>query len=812
MDSLLQDLRLAFRIARKNPGMSLIVILTFGLGIGLTTTVFSIVNGVIYKGLPFEDPGRIVAVGRTNLEQNTPFMGVTTHDLADWQAQQTAFETLGAWGGGAVNLGTEEGRPRRLTGGFFTPEVFDALRVQPILGRAFLPEDAQTGAEPVILLGYDVWQEQLGGVPDAVGRTVRANGEIRTVIGVMPEGFRFPNLEQVWLPLNVDPSATPRGQGPSYMAIGRLRDGVSIAEARTQIAGIANRLAQAYPETNEGIGGEVRPFTELLGDEIYTLLYTMLGAVFAVMLIACVNVANLLIARATSRNREMAVRTALGGARGRVVRQLLTEVLLLALAGGLLGFGLGTAGIEWFKRVIEVNPPPSWIRFDHDYRVVFFALGVTVLAAFIAGVFPALQATRSNVGEALKDENRGSSSFRVNRLTGSLVTTEVALSCCLLVAAGLMIKSVSQLRTVDLPFTTENVFTARINLPLLEYPDTASRVAFFDLLLERLDGLPGVEAATLSDGLPAAGNGIRLFQVEGQEYAEEEDLPGAREGIVTPGYFRTFQTEVLQGRAFVASDRAGALPVCVVNETFARNFLDGDALGRRLRKRPPNTEFQGMESEWLTVVGVVPDMRMEGIGNNEASPAGFYIPIGQSDVGSTVTIALRSRNEPMALTPEVRSAVAAIDPDLPIFQILDMEGVIARQTFFYTIFGKLFMAFGFAALFLAAVGLYGVMSFAVAQRTQEMGVRMAHGAMGRQLIGLVMRKGARQLGIGLGIGLGLAILAAGQVQFILFEVNARDPVVFGLVLATLGAAGFLASFVPARRVTKVDPVTALTPS
>ena len=812
MDSLLQDLRLAFRIARKNPGMSLIVILTFGLGIGLTTTVFSIVNGVIYKGLPFEDPGRIVAVGRTNLEQDVPYMGVTPHDLADWQAQQTAFETLGAWGGGAVNLGTEEGRPRRLTGGFFTPEVFDVLRVQPILGRAFLPEDAETGAEPVILLGYDVWQEQLDGAPDAVGRTVRANGEIRTVIGVMPEGFRFPNLEQVWLPLNVDPSATSRGQEPTYMVIGRLRDGVSLEEARTQIAGIANRLAQAYPETNEGIGGEVRPYTELLGDEIYTLLYTMLGAVFAVMLIACVNVANLLIARATSRNREMAVRTALGGARGRVVRQLLTEVFLLALAGGLLGFGLGTAGIEWFKRVIQVNPPPSWIRFDHDYRVVLFALGVTVLAAFIAGVFPALQATRSNVGEALKDENRGSSSFRVNRLTGSLVTTEVALSCCLLVAAGLMIKSVSQLRTVDLPFTTENVFTARINLPLLEYPDTASRVAFFDLLLERLDGLPGVEAATLSDGLPAAGNGVRLIQVEGQEYAEEEDLPGAREGIVTPGYFRTFQTEVLQGRAFVASDRAGALPVVVVNETFARNFLDGDALGRRLRKRPPNTEFQGVESEWLTVVGVVPDMRMEGIGNSEASPAGFYIPIEQSDVGGTVTIALRTRNEPMAMTPEVRSAVAAIDPDLPIFQILDMEGVIARQTFFYTIFGKLFMAFGFAALFLAAVGLYGVMSFAVAQRTQEMGVRMAHGARSRQLIGLVMRKGARQLGIGLGIGLGLAILAAGQVQFILFEVNARDPVVFGLVVATLGVAGLLASFVPARRVTKVDPVTALTPS
>lgn len=811
MNSVLKDLRLAFRLALKHPSLSLIVILTFGLGVGLTTTVFSIVNGVIYKGLPFEDPQRIVSVARSNLEQNIPFMGVSVHDLADWQEQQTAFESLGAWGTGPVNLGTEEGRPQRLTGGRFTPDVFEVLQVQPILGRAILDEDARAGAEPVILLGYDVWQEQMDGAADVIGRTVRANGEIRTVIGVMPEGFRFPNLEQAWLPLVLDPAANPRGQGPTYQGIGRLREGVSLEEARTEISGIARRIEQAFPETNEGIGGDVRPFAELLGPQTFGLLYTMLGAVLAVMLIACVNVANLLIARASSRTREMAVRTALGAGRGRIVSQLLSEVLLLALAGGLLGFGLGTAGIEWFKRVIQVNPPPSWIRFDHDYRVVLFSLGVTVLAAVISGLFPALQATRSNLRESLQDQNRGSSSFRVNKLTGGLVMAEVALSCCLLIAAGLMIKSVARLRTVDLPFTTENVFTARINLPAAEYPDTASRVAFYDQLLSRLEAIPGVDAATLSDGLPAAGNGIRIFQVEGQEFGEEEDLPGAREGIVTPGYFRTFQTTILQGRAFRASDRAGALPICIVNETFARNFLDGEALGKRLRKRPPNTEFQGVEGEWLTVVGVVPDMRMEGIGNSEASPAGFYIPIGQSDVGNTVVIALKTQNAPMAKTPEVRSTVAAIDPNLPIFQVLDMDGVIDRQTFFFTVFGKLFMAFGFAALFLAGVGLYGVMSFAVAQRTQEMGVRMAHGAQGNQLITLVMRRGMAQLAIGVGIGLALAVLVAGQVQSILFEVSARDPGVFGLVLTTLAATGLLASFIPARRVTRVDPVTALTP-
>jgi putative ABC transport system permease protein len=811
MDALLKDLRLAFRVALKNPGLSLIVILTFSLGIGLTTTVFSIVNGVIFKGLPFEEPRRIVAVGETNLEQNIPFTGVTVHNLRDWQEEQTAFDALGAWGGIALNVGAQEGRPVRLNGALLTREIFDVIRVQPVLGRAFTEEDLQPGSPSVIILGHDVWQDQFEGAADVIGQNVRVNGEIRTVIGVMPEGFRFPNLQDARLPLAADPTGVPRGQGGRYQVLGRLRDQVSVEEARVQIAGIARRLEEAHPESNEGIGAAVRPFSEVLGSQLYRLLYTMLGAVLAVMLIACVNVANLLIARATSRTREMAVRTALGAGRGRVVSQLLTEVLLLAFIGGLVGFGLGTLGIEWFKRVIEVNPPPSWIRFDHDYRVVLFTLAVTILAAVASGVVPALQATKGNVGNALKDQNRGSSSFRMNKLTGGLVTAEVALSCCLLVAAGLMIKSVTQLRTLDLPFTTDNVFTARINLPMADYPDTLSRVTLYDQLLERVQTIPGVEAATLSDGLPAAGNGVRIFEVEGQEYGEVEDRPGAREGIVTPGYFDTFQTELIRGRPFRVSDRAGALPVCIVNETFARNYLGGDALGRRIRKRPPDTEFQNTENEWLTVVGVVPDMLMQGIGNNEASPAGFYIPIGQSDVGFTVVIALRTLRDPMSKTPDVRAAVAAVDPNLPIFQILDMQGVIDRQTFFYTIFGKLFMAFGFAALFLAGVGLYGVMSFAVAQRTQEMGVRMAHGAQARQLIALVMGRGARQLGIGLGIGLALAVLAAGQVQVLLFEVDARDPVVFGAVLVTLAASGFMASFIPARRVTKVDPVTALTP-
>jgi predicted permease len=428
---------------------------------------------------------------------------------------------------------------------------------------------------------------------------------------------------------------------------------------------------------------------------------------------------------------------------------------------------------------------------------------------------PSLQASRTDINRALNDESRGSSSSSANKITGGLVIAEVAMSCGLLIAAGLMINSVVRLRTTDLPFATEGVFTARINLPVLEYPDTVSRLQFYAQLLPRLEAIPGVRAATLSDGLPASGNGTRIFEVEGGTYSEQADLPIAREGIVTPGYFRTFGTEILQGRAFDVTDRAGALPVAVVNSTFVRNFFpEGEPLGRRIRM----LAHQGSSSwtldgnaEWLTVVGVVPDMRMEGFGDNTQSPAGFYIPIAQSGVGDFVSIALRTDGAPMDKTSDVRAAVLSIDPNLPIFNVSSMEEVMDQQTWFYRVFGTLFVAFGVAALFLAAVGLYGVMSFAVARRTPEMGIRLALGAEGGQLISLMMRKGIVQMGVGLVIGLGLAALAAGPLQMVLFEVNARDPMVFGVVVATLASVGLFASFVPARRVSKLDAVVALDP-
>jgi putative ABC transport system permease protein len=806
VNQLIIDIRSGVRMLVKYPTLSIVAVLTLGLGIGLSTTVFCVVNGGLFKGLPFPDADRIVALVATNPSQNQPRQPISAQDLTVWQARQTSFDAIGAYGFAAINMSTEDGRPERFSGGQLTVEAFEALGVQPIQGRGFRAGDDKPGAEPVILLSDGLWRDQYGRAPDIIGKSIRANGVYRSVIGVMPEKFAFPIREAVWTPLSIDPLATPRGQGPSYPVIARLKPGVTIAQARAQAATIASQLASDFPATNRGVGADVMPYAKtILGPEIYGLLYTMLGAGIGVLLIACVNVSNLLVARASLRRREVAVRMALGAARHRVVRQHLTEVLVLAAAGGGIGILLSIFGMRWFTQALSVNPPPFWITFDLDYRVMLFVLGLIVLASLLAGALPALHAARVEVGAVLKDDSRSSTSAHLGKFSSGLVIAELAVSCGLLIAAGLMVKSVVQLKSVQMPFGIENVLTARVDLPRGTYPDSAASIRFFEQLLPKLQTLAGVEAATLSDGLPAAGNGSIPVQIEGKAYPQNNDYPLAREGIVTADYFDTFQTKILNGREFTPGDVATSRPVAIVNASFARtHFPNVDPVGRQMKRiRPGNKE------PWLTIVGVVPDLIMEGIGNNNASPVGYYIPIAQSDVANGVRIALRTRGEPAAVTSLVRGAVTSLDGDLAIYEVATMRWVIDRQTWFYTVFGTFFMAFGFCALFLAAAGLYGVMSFAVTQRTREMGVRAALGAQGSQLILLVMRKSVIQLAIGLFLGLGLAVLASGALQPVLYHVNPRDLTVFVTVVATLAAASLIASLLPARRVTKIDPVLAL---
>ena len=807
MDRFWQDVRFGFRMLVKHPALSIIAVMTFGLGIGITTTVFSIVNGAMFKGLPFEEADRIVDIYGVNPSRNVQRMPVSVHDLAAFQERQTVFETMGAYRFEPINLSLTGEQTERFQAARMTSGAFDTLRVKPILGRTFRKEEDQPGAEPVIIIGYDIWRDRFGCSPDVLGGTVRANGIARTIVGVMPEKFAFPNRQQLWTPLEIDPLATKRGQGPNHSLLARLKKDVTVPQALAQISGIAAQLERQFPESNQGVGSVVAPFgASVLGPQIFSLLYIMLAAACGVLVIAAVNVANLLIARVSLRTREVAVRTAMGANRARVTTQIMVEVLVLALGGGLLGFFFSEASMRWFLSAISENPPPFWITFELDYRVLLFILGATVAASVLAGLAPALQATHTNVSDSLKDESRGSTGMRMSRFSSALVIAEVAVSCGLLVLAGLMIKSIVQLKTVDMPFAIDNIFTARINLPLLQYPDFASRIRFYEDLLPKLEEVAGVEAGTLSDGLPAAGNGTVAFEVEGQAYERDSDFPVAREGVVTPGYFRTFETQIQQGREFTLADRAGGTPVAVVNQSFVRTYFPkGNAVGSRIRKgrRDPN-------SQWLTVVGVVPDMLMEGIGNNQGNPAGYYIPVSQSDITNFVSIALRTRGEPMAVTGQVRAAVASLNRDLAIYDTLSMRDVIRRQTWPYRVFGRLVMAFGISDLLLAMAGLYGVMSFAVTQRTREMGIRMALGAGNAALIGLVMRRGLVQILIGLAVGLGLALLAVTPMQVLLYHVEPRDPAVFVLVVVALAGAGIAASLLPARLVTRISPVVALT--
>jgi len=790
----------------KYPTLSTVAILTLGIGLGLSTTVFCVVNGGLFKGLPFPDASRIVSIVGTNPAQNEPRLPLSAQDLLVWRERQTSFERIGPFAFAPVNLSTEEGRPERWSGALLSVDAFEIIGVQPVLGRGFRAADAQPGAEPVMLLGDEVWRQRYASSPSVIGRTIRANGVQRTVIGVMPERFAFPIRESIWLPLVLDAVPAPRGKGPFFPVVAKLKPDVSISQAKTQAATIAAQLASDFPETNRGIGANVVPYAQTaLGPEIYALLFTMLGAGIGVLLIACVNVSNLLVARASLRRREVAVRMALGAGHARVIRQHLTEVLVLAAAGGIIGVILSVFGMRWFTSAMT-EPPPFWITFELDYRVLLFVLGVIVLASLFAGTLPAMHASRVTAGSALKDDSRSSTSARLGKFSAGLVIGELAVSCGLLIAAGLMIKSVAQLKYVQMPFAVDDILTARVDLPRTSYPDSAASIRFFEQLLPKLQGVPGVAAATLSDGLPAAGNGSIAVMIEGKAYPQKSDYPLAREGIVTAGYFDTFQTKVLSGREFTPADVATSQPVAIVNESFARtHFANVDPVGHQMKR-----VRDGRDEPWLTIVGVVPDLLMEGIGNNNASPVGYYIPIAQSDVANGVRIAVRVHGDPGAVTPLVRSAVASLDPDLALYEVSPLRRVIDRRTWFYTVFGTFFTTFGICALCLAAAGLYGVMSFAVTQRTREMGVRSALGAPSSQLIGLVMRKVVWQLAVGLVLGLGIALLASGGLQPVLYHVNPRDPRVFGAVIATLAVASLLASFLPARRVAKIDPALALT--
>ncbi len=801
MAAIFRDIRYGIRSLIKSPGLTLVATIALTLGIGLTTTMFSIVYGAMLKGLPFPNGDRVVAVFRNNLVAGNPQMSVPISDYADYVAQQRTLTTMAAGYSGTVNV-SGVGQAERYNGGWVTASMFEIPKTPPQLGRTLLPEDNAPNGPKVAVLSYGLWKTRFAGMPSVIGEVIRANGQPFTIVGVMPDKYAFPDGADLWLPLQMDPLAIKRGEGQQLEVYGVLKPGTTIDQAASDFASIAQRLQKDYKESNADIGAVVQSFVDAhIGPQPHQLLYAMLGAVFFVLLIACANVANLLLDRAAHKTKEIGIRTALGASRGAVVRQFLTEALVLSGAGAIGGTALAYGAISAFNRVLVDTQPPFFIDIRLHPAVLAFVIAMALVSTLFSGAIPAIQSSRADINEVLKDENRGSSSLKMGKMSRALVVFEIAVSCGLLVASGLMIKSVTKLNTMDPGFRTQQVFTARLGFPDGS-SDTTAQKLFMTQLRAKLAALPGARGASISSNLPGTGGNGAQFTVDGVSYASDRDIPRSRWYAVSDGFFENFEIKMLEGRAISSSDRADAQPIVVVNKAFADKYFPGvDPIGRRIREGTATSKNQ-----WMTIVGVAATV-FTGEADRPLNAA-YYAPLSQHH-SSFVSLAVQTAGPPMATTAQVRQAVAQLNPDIPLYWVYSMDEALARPLWYIRTFGTMFMIFGAIALFLAAIGLYAVMSFSVSRRTKEVGIRMALGAQGGQVIRMIFRQGAWQLGLGITFGLALATGIGQLTKQILFEVEPRDPQVFGGVVVVLAITGLLACLVPARRATRVDPLTAL---
>jgi len=794
----MNELRLAFRSLARAPGLSAAVILTLALGIGSVATMFSITRGIL-RDLPVERPGQLVQVAEVDRRTNDDSYRLRAWDLVNAAEQQTTLTSLAAYEDDVFHVGDEEREARRISGAFVTPNTFEALRVVPVVGRNFSAEDALPGALPTVLLGYSVWRDRYEMDRALVGRDIRVNGTPRTVIGVMPDGFRFPREADLWVPFAPSPSEGP-GAGAAWTVLGRLREGRTLEDARTEFSAIGARFSRAEPATHENLVLTARPYRdELVNVRARGIFRAMLLVVSFVLLIACANATNLLLARALARRREVAVRTALGASRLRIVAQLLAEVLLLAAAGGGLGVLLAQLGVSAFNRPLS-QQLAFFMVVKVDAGVLLFAVALVLLATVFAGLAPARQASRVDVGDVLKEHSRGAS-FRLGRASRVLVAGEVALSGALLVVTGLMVSGVAGAVDRFAGLEPGNVLSGRAELRTDAYPDTASRARFVQALHRDLASIAGASAVGLGSSLPGFVVPTPRLAIEGSAVVAGQ---GPRSGVVSvaPGYFAAFGAGLVQGRDFSWADDDRSPLVALVSRRFAeRQFAGASPLGRRLRLEADSA------AAWATIVGVVPDLggldTRDGAINDRV-----YFPLAQTG-NLQVALAIRIAGDPLAAMAPLREAVRAIDPDVPLFEVGPLDRFISQATVGERVFGGLFSVFGVSALVMACVGLFGMVAFAVRQRTRELGIRVALGARPASVMRLVMRGGRAPLGGGLVVGLGLALLVAPLFGDALMGANARDWRVYSLVISTLALAGGLAAWLPSRRVLRVAPAEVL---
>jgi putative ABC transport system permease protein len=800
----MSTMRDATRILRSSPGVSILAAVALGLGIGSTTTMYSITRGIL-RDLPVDRPDQLMHVAMTDRNEGNEYLRIPAHDVVALREQQRSFEAIAAYESESVHLGDTDHRAQRLSAAVVSASVFTVLRVSPLLGRALTSDDERPGAPHVAVLGYELWRNRYAADASVVGRTIRVNGVPTSIVGVMREGFGFPQQEQLWTPLALDAIRATPGKdgkdGPAYNVIARLRDGVTREIAGAEIATIGRRLSIADPKIHEGRSLAVRPFyDEMIPHKGRVIFRAMLIVVSFVLFVACANVANLLLARAVSRSREIAVRMALGASPSSLVRQLLIESLAVAIPGGVLGLALARAGVAIFNATLRFDLA-FWMRVEVDGVVLAFTTALVVVSAVAAGLAPARQAARVDIGDVLKDETRGSSSFRLGRASRALVIGEVALSCALLVVTGLMVKGVLSITSRYVGAAPEQVATGRIELRADAYPDAAARARLFDALESRVSSEPGVTSVAVASHLPGNSAASVPVEIGGVRYENRDLVPRSRAIAISPDFFRTFGVSILQGRSFTRADREGAPLVAIVNRGFADRFFSGNAVGRQIRLQE--------NRDWMTIVGVAPVLgTVGGTGDRDSGTDAFYVPLAQSD-WANVAIAARTAADATALVATLRQVVSELDRDVPLYQEGRLDVTLAQASTGEKVFGGLFTFFGLSALLLAVVGLVGVLAFSVSRRTRELGIRMALGGRPASILWLVLRGGLLQLLVGLTVGLGVAALAAPQFGEALFEQKPHDPVVYAAIALILIVAGALAAIVPARRALNVSPMTAL---
>jgi putative ABC transport system permease protein len=794
---MINDFRYALRQLIKSPSFTAVAIITLALGIGACTAIFSVVNVVLLRPLNYPQADRIVTIRETNLPQ-FPRFSVSPPNYIDWEKQTKSYEYLAAYSGARVNL-TGSGEPQQLLVLKVTAHYFDVYGDKPFLGRMLLPEEDAPGKNHMVVLSYGFWQRVFGGDHAVVGRSIELNGEPYTVVGVAaPQSSKV----EAWIPMAFKPEETANdARGAHYLnVVGRLRAGVTVAQAKAELELLAAQLAQQYPDSNKGWGIFMMPIQDAIVRDVKPVLYTLLGAVACVLLIACANLANLLLARATARSREISIRAALGAGRARLVRQLLTESVVLAVCGGVAGVILARWGLDALL-ALAPSSLPRITEIHLDSGVLLFSLALSVVTGLVFGIAPALLAARSDVNEALKQGTRGSTEGGVRgRLRGALVVIEVTFALVLLGGAGLLARSFMQLANVDPGFIPENATLLEISLPQKKYAKPEQQTAFADALLERLKNLPGVQAVGVTHSMPLVGDYVLTFNIEGRPPIAPSDLPSTNYYTVTPDYFRAMGIRLMRGRVFTPQDDAKAARVAIINETMARQFFPNeDPIGKRIN-------ITNGPDAWREIIGIVGDIKQDGV--DKATGAQSYEPFAQAPFNS-LNVVIRTKASPAALLGALRPAVYEVDKDQPVGIIRPLEEImaesIARQRFAML----LLTVFSGVALVIAAVGIYGVMAYNVVQRTGEFGIRMALGAQQRDVLRLVLTQGGKLIGLGLLIGL-LATLAASRAMgSMLFNTSAYDPLTLGTITVVLAAVAFVACFFPANRATKVNPIEAL---